>query len=136
MVFNLPSNNRCPCLFDQRLAGSQLKSQHPGRARMLQKGQEHTIGLMILAQRVKTDAIIRAGRKHWMREHDLPVIENDDGNILEGYRHRFALFNGKRKMFPPQARRAGNHQATPAHGAAPDERDKCFRERLPRIFRA
>jgi hypothetical protein len=47
------------------------------------EGQEDAVGLVVVAGGVEADAVFGAGREYRVGESDLPVVENDDGNVLE-----------------------------------------------------
>jgi hypothetical protein len=55
---------------------------------VLQKRQKYAIRLMIFAQRIKTDAIVRASGQHRMRQGDLSVVKDNNGDVLKRDRHR------------------------------------------------
>lgn len=83
LILDFAPNDVGPGLLGQRTGDIELQTHQPVGARVRQKRQENAARLVVVARGEEADSVLRAGRKHRMREVDFAVVENDYGNVLE-----------------------------------------------------
>ena len=102
---------------------------------MREERGEYTVGLMIVAGRKQTDAVLTARRKNRMRQRNFGMVEDDHRDVFEGNAGGLLLFDDEREMLALELRGIGNDVATPNHAEPQIVQDIYYQERRRRTYR-